>query len=279
MPSQKKVDIVTDLVNLIDKSSVVGIANLYKLPSKQLFQIKQSMKGKATIRAAKKSLIKLALSQSKKKDIEKLLEFVKDGQPAFLFTNDNPFALGRIVETAKSKAAAKAGDTATSDILVKAGPTSLPAGPAISDLTKAGMPAGVEGGKIAIKKDTIIAKRGDKITKEMADALGKLGIEPMEIGLDLLGVLDNGIIFNRDILFIPQQKYVDDLKQAYINALNLSVNANHFTKDNMSLFIGKAHREAMNLAVNSGVANKETIGMLLSKAQREALALNSLVKE
>ena len=83
----------------------------------------------------------------------------------------------------------------------------MAAGPAIGELQKAGIPASVEGGKIAVKKDTVVVRAGEKISKEVADALAKLGIEPMEIGLDLLAVLDGGTIYKKDILFIPKEKF------------------------------------------------------------------------
>ncbi|HLD57816.1 MAG TPA: 50S ribosomal protein L10, partial [archaeon] len=164
------------------------------------------------------------------------------------------------------------------DILIPAGPTSLPAGPAIGDLQKAGIPASVEGAKIAVKKDTVVVKAGQTISKEVAGALAKLGIEPMEIGLDLLAVLDNGTIYKKDILFIPREKYVDDLKSAYLNALNLSVGIDFVVKENVKFFISKAYKNALNLAVNGKIVNEESIKYLLQKANAEMQTLQSKIK-
>ena len=277
MPSQKKIETLKELKALIEKQQILGVLNMYKLPGKQLFAIKEKLRGKAKVKVAKKSLIELALKDSKKEGIHKLNEFLKE-QPAFLFSDQNPFDLAAILIASKSKAAAKPGDIAPSDIMVPAGLTSLPAGPAIGDLQKAGLPASVEGGKIAIKKDTVIVKAGGKISKEVADAMAKLGIEPMEIGLDLLAVLDSGTIYKKDILFIPRAKYVDDLKTAYLNAFNLSVGIEFVTKDNVKIFLSNAHKDALNLAVNGKVVNEESIKYLLQKANAEMKTLESKVK-
>ncbi len=277
MVSIKKQQTVKELKEFIEKHQIVGVVNMYKLPGKQLFSIKEKLKGKAKVKVAKKSLIELALKGVKKEGISKLLEFLKE-QPALLFSDQNPFDLAAVLTASKSKAAAKAGDIAPADVLVSAGPTSLPAGPAIGELQKAGIPATVEGAKISVKKDTIIVKAGEKISKEVAAAMAKLGIEPMEIGLDLLAVLDGGTIYKKDILFIPKEKYLDDLKTAYLNALNLSVGIDFVTKDNVKIFISKAYKNALNLAVNGKVVNEESIKYLLQKANAEMQTLSSKIK-
>ncbi len=277
MVSTKKQEVVKELKALIEKQQIVGVVNMHKLPGRQLFSIKEKLKGKAKVKVAKKSLILLALKGAKKQGIEGLEALLKE-QPALLFSDQNPFDLAAILTASKSKASAKAGDIAPSDILISAGPTSLAAGPAIGELQKAGIPASVEGGKIAVKKDTIVVRAGEKISKEVADALAKLGIEPMEIGLDLLAVLDGGTIYKKDILFIPKEKYLDDLKTAYLNALNLSVGIEFVSKDNVKIFISQAYKKALNLAVNGKIMTPESIKYLLQKANAEMQTLQSKVK-
>ena len=278
MVNQKKIETMKEMDDYFKNYSVIGILNIYKLPSRQLYQMKQKLKGKAKIKIAKKTLLERALKNSGKKGLEKLFEQMGT-QPGLLFTNSNPFELARVIDASKSKTTAKPGDIATADIMVPAGPTSLPAGPAISEMTKAGIPAGVEGGKIVVKADKVIVKKGEVVKKEVADALAKLNIEPMEIGLDLTAVWDNGVVYTKDILFVPLEKYVEDVKTAYRNAFNLAYNAKYYTKDNGALFIAEAYKNALNLAVNSGIITKESLGHILAKAQAQAVALKKLVKE
>ncbi len=277
MVSEKKIQSVKDLVSKVEKYPVIGILNMHKLPGKQLHAIKEKMKGKAQIKMAKKKLVLKVLKDSKKKGVIDLEKYLKE-QPAFLFTNTNPFELAKTLTASKSKAAAKPGDIAPIDIMVSAGPTTLPPGPAISELQKAGIPAGVEGGKVAVKKDTVIVKAGETIKKEVADVLLKLNIEPMEIGVDLLGVCDNGTIYDKTILFIPTEKYLEDLKTGFGYGLSLSVKINYYTKDNIKIFLSKAHGESYSLAVKAGYLTKDTIGPILARAKAEAQAIQKHIK-
>lgn len=277
MVSEKKIQSVKELGSMLEKYSVVGILNMHKLPGRQLHFIKEKMRGKAEIKMAKKKLVFKALKDSKKTGVTGLERYLKE-QPAFLFTNTNPFELAKTLNASKSKAPAKPGDIAPADITVNAGPTSLPPGPAISELQKAGIPAGVEGGKVAVKKDTVVVKAGQEIKKEVADILLKLGIEPMEIGIDLLGVFDNGTIYDKAILFVPPEKYLDDLKAGFVCGLNLSVKINYYTRDNIKIFLSRAHSEGCSLAVKAGYLTKDTVGPILAKAKAEADALQKHIK-
>lgn len=272
MVSERKKQIVKEVEQQIEKYPVVGILDMYKLPARQLKEIKENLRGKAVIRMVKKKLIKIVLEKSKKEGVKDLEALIR-GQPALLFSESNPFELARILEKSKTPAPAKSGDIAPKNILISAGPTSLMAGPAVGELQKVGLPAAVEEGKIIIKKDTVVAKEGDEISKELADALSKLGVEPMEIGLDLIAVWDNGLIYKKDILFVPLEKYEEDVRQASLNAFNLSVNINYFTPDNIIIFLSKASQEADSLAIEAGVLTKDTIKPLLAKANAEAEAV------
>ncbi len=53
MVSAKKKETLKSLVQQIEKSPVVGILDMHKLPSKQLHQIKEQLKGRASIRLVK----------------------------------------------------------------------------------------------------------------------------------------------------------------------------------------------------------------------------------
>src|SRR3989344_6758398 len=191
MVNEIKLKVVEDVGKEIEKHSVIGILNLHKLPSRELMNIKQKLKGKAKVRVVKRRLIKIALEKSKK-DLKGLVPVMK-GQPALLLSNSNPFELAAVMQKSKSKAFASAGDIAPDEIVVPAGPTSLPAGPAIGELQRAKITAAVENGKIVVKKDSVVAKKGDVLSPEVAAVITKLGIQPMEIGLDLLVAWDQGL--------------------------------------------------------------------------------------
>jgi large subunit ribosomal protein L10 len=278
MVSEKKTRILKEVKKQMKEYPVIGILNMHKLPGRQLHEIRHKLIGKAVIRMVKKRLIKLAIKDAKLPGIEKLDEFV-EGEAALLLSSENPFKLAQVISASKSKAPAKAGDKAPYDLMVPGGPTSLMAGPVIGELQRVKIPAAVEDGKIAIKKDTVVAKAGDTITADLAGILAKLGIEPMEIGLDLVAVWEQGYLYPKDLLFIPADKYIDDLKRAAGQAFNMTLNVGYLTPYNVELLLAKGHNEAKSLATEMGFLTKDTLRPLLAKADAQANILKSKIKE
>ena len=278
MVSEKKKQKLKEVRQELKKYQVIGIIDMYKLPARQLYEIKKKLREDAIIKMVKKRLIKLALKDCGLKGIEELDRYVK-GEPALMLSNTSPFKLAKIIDTSKSKAFAKAGDISPADIVVRAGPTSLPPGPVIGELQRVKIPASVEGEKISIRQDTIVARKGDAIEKPLADVLAKLGVEPIEIGLNLLAVWEDGYVYVQELLFTPAEKYINDLKAAGMHAFNLAFSANYYTKENIELFLSKAHQEAYALALEADIQTDETIKPLLAKAKAQADALRGMAKE
>ncbi len=278
MVSKQNIASLTKATEQVNKYSVVGILDMHKMPAGQLFAIRNKLRGKATITMYRKRVLERALAASKHKDVARLTQRIQ-GEPALLLSNENPFKLARVIATAKSPAKAKAGDIAPYEIIIHAGPTPLPPGPAIGDLQKLKLPVGVEGDKIAVKADTVVAKKGDVISRQLADVLGKLNITPMEVSLNLVAAWENGIIYNSDVMFVPQEEYMNRVLFAGTAAFNLSVFIGYPTSQNIRALIGKANRQAKALSVEAGIPTKDTIGALLAKGQAIGTEVKKHVKE
>ncbi|NIO21498.1 MAG: 50S ribosomal protein L10 [Candidatus Aenigmarchaeota archaeon] len=278
MVSERKKEKVKKLEEELKKYPVIGLLDMFKLPSRQLQEMRDKLKGRGKIRMVRKSIMKRALENVDKKGIKELEKKIEN-QPALLFSDADPFDLARIIESSKSFAAAKEGDVAPKDIIVKAGKTNLKAGPVIGELQRVKIPAGVEGENIIVKEDVVVVRYGETIEKGVADVLMKLGVEPIEISLNLLAVWDHGVIYPKEILFIPLEKYENDVRIAYQNAFNLSLNIGFVTKDNVPFLLSKAYSEAMILAREAGLVTKETVGGLLARAHSQMLALKGKIPE
>lgn len=272
MVSEKKKLAVEQLKSEFKKYPVIGIVDMYKLPAKQLQEIKDSLRGRAVIRMAKKSAIKLAIEGAGISGLSSLEKEIRN-LPALLLSDVDPFELARVIDSSKSSVAAKAGDIATKEIVIKAGPTSLKPGPVIGELQRIKLPAGVDGDKITIKKDTVVVKEGEQISKPVADVLMKLGIEPLEISLNLVAVYDRGTIYGKSILFIPREKYESDMINAYRCAFSLALNIGHMTEATLPILLAKAYREAMSLALEANIVTKDNVEMMLAKANAQMAAL------
>jgi large subunit ribosomal protein L10 len=270
MLKQQKVDDVEKIKRLMESHSVVGVLNMHKLPARQLQEIRHSIGAK--IKMSKRSLILRALESSDKKGINKMKDRI-NGPSALLFTNENPFRLFRILKENRSPAAAKAGDVPNKDIIIQKGSTGLPPGPAISTLTKIGLKASVQNGKIAVLQDKTVTKAGDTITEDVAAVLGLLKVEPLEIGLDLAFVYEDGMIYDRSVLDVSVESYIEDFQRCAQHGINLSVNTNYPTKQTIELMIQKTFIEAKAVCVDANILEKDFIDEVLKKAIRQSLAL------
>ena len=190
MPKEKskrkeKENTVHEVSELIKNSSTIGIVELRNLPDRQLQKIKKALRGNATFKVLKNTLIKKAFEKAgiARELIEKL-----DGPTAVIFTNMNPFKLYKMIKQNKGKAAAKPGQTAPFDIIVPAGETSLPPGPALSELKAGGIDARIQNGKVVVGKESVVAKQGERVSPNAAKALQQLGIEPIEVGMSVSAV-------------------------------------------------------------------------------------------
>lgn len=269
MVSEKKKHMVKQVGKQLGEYSVVGILDMHKLPARQLHEIRNKLRGQAVIRMVKKRLIQRAMEKQNLGDLAKRIQ----GEPALFLTKENPFKMARVLQKSKSPAPAKPGDIAPREIIIPAGPTNLSPGPVIGELQKVKIPAGVEGEKIVVKKDTVLVKEGDEITPDIAAVLSKLEIQPMEVGLNLVAVWEEGTVYDKDILFIPEDHYPNQITEAVSRAQALSIAVNYITRETIPILVGKAHREAAALALAANVVTPDTIGPLLAKAQRKAAAL------
>jgi len=266
---------VEEIKKMLNEHKALGIANLQKVRAAQLQEMKKKLKDVANIRVIKNTLMRRAVAECKEKPGLDKLESLLSGSNIFLFTDLNPFRLSLLLEKGRVKTTAKAGDTAAMDVIVPAGNTGQPPGPIISQLNSVGLPTRIEAGSVWINKDTMVAKKGDVINPRLAGVLSKLGIKPVEVGLTLKSVYENGLLIMDDQLHIDLDGFRRNLIEASSDALNLSLNASYATPDNASLLLQTAHREAFNLALNAGIPTSETIGDLLRKAYAEASSLNA----
>jgi large subunit ribosomal protein L10 len=245
---------------------------------KQVQNIKKKLKGLGIIKMAKNSTIRLSLINSGKPGLAKLAEYIK-GPTALIFSEINGFKLMKFIKENKTKAYAKAGMKAESDIIIPAGNTGFQPGPMITELNELGLKTKVVSGTIWIAQDTTIVKAGEEISRKIAQLLVKLNIQPVSIGLELTAVYESGLILTKSDLDIDVEDIKNKIQQAYVSTYNLSLNIGYPTKENITQLILKAYMEAYNLTRNSKIILPETIEELLLTAHNEANTLYNTLKE
>lgn len=270
---------VERFAKLIKEYPIIGVVNMENLPAPQLQKMRAQLRDKITLLMTKRRLLNLAIDKCKedKKGIEGIKSHL-GGMPAIIFTKENPFMLCKTLQKNKSKAPAKPGQIAPSDIIIPAGSTPFQPGPVIGELSLIGVKSGVEGGKVVIKKDSVVAKKGEVIKPEVASMLTRLGIQPMEIGLDLVAMYENGEIFTKDILSIDEQEYLNNIAQAALWSINLAIEIAYPTKETTEMLVAKAFNEAKALALEQNIMSDVVAEELVSKAERQMLSLKTEAK-
>jgi len=272
----QKAEEVEEIRKMVQRHKALGVASLQKVRAAQLQELKKKLKDIAHVQVIKNTLMKRALTPElkDKPNLEKLEGFL-GGSNIFLFTDLNPFKLALLLERGRVVTTAKAGDIAAIDVIVPAGNTGLPPGPIISQLGSVGLPTRIEAGSVWVNRDTLVAKKGDVIDSRLASVLSKLGIKPVEVGLIIKAIYENGLVFTEDQLHLDLDAFKRNIMEAQSNAFNLSINAAYPISENISLLVQTAHRRAMSLALNAAIPTSETIGDLLRKAHMEGLSLSA----
>jgi len=277
--SEYKIKKVEELAGLMTEYPVVGVVNMGGIPARQLQRMRALLRGDVAIRMSKKSLMHHALEKVEKK--EKTLGLLGDhihGQPAYIFSKINPFKLYKILESNKATTPIKGNAVAPLEIRVQEGETPFPPGPILGELQQVGIPTAIVGGKIAIKEDTVVARAGDKVSPKLAEMLARLGIEPMEIGLDLIAVHEKGTLFLPETLAIDEEKVLENLRSTFARAVSLSFESGYLTQKTAPLVVSRVFRQAKALAMEANLFVPAVMTEFVSKAYGQMLSLASLLE-
>ena len=268
---------VKEITDLLLNNKVIAIVEVGGIPAPQMQQMRKNLRPVATIRSAKNTLIIKAIDEAEKKvkGISGLKESVA-GQSAIIVTNANPFKLFAQIKATRTMAPARGGETAAHDIIVKEGDTPFKPGPIVGELQKVGIPAAIQEGKVVIKSDKLLVPQGQKIPAEVAQALTRLEIFPIDIGMSLHAVFEDGNIFKPEILDVSVDEFVERMRQASSNAFNLAIEVGWTNQLTIKPLVMKAYLDALALATERGIVNKETVKNLLLKAHANMLALKKI---
>lgn len=272
IPQWKK-DEIKEIIENVHSHKVTGIVDVRGVPADAIQKMRQKLRGSVSMKMVRNTLTAIAFN-SLPQD-EKAREMAKyiDGQIVLVYTNANPFKLYKLLEATKSKAPAKGGDTAPADVSVSKGPTSFKPGPIVGELQQAGIPAGIEGGKVVIKGSKVVIRKGEKFSPKLAEMLTRLEIFPMEIGLNLKAVIEGNTIYMPSELSVNEEQLMSQFTQAAREAFNLSMEAGIANKDTIIPLIQKSVMESKALAVNAPIFEKDVMDMILSKAEAEMLSV------
>ncbi|MGI0054662.1 MAG: 50S ribosomal protein L10 [Thermoplasmata archaeon] len=256
-------------------TALVGVRGV---PASALQKMRRELRDRGhPIVLAPNSTIRHAVERAteERPELRPLLDHVED-QTAVLAAQGNPFSLYRELAQTRSPTPARGGEIAPNDIEVPAGTTSFKPGPIVGELQHAGFPAAIEKGKVVLKKDVLIVKAGQPISREVAGLLTRMEIFPLEVGLELRAVVDGATFYPSSVLSVDLDARRREVLLAYRRALGVALEIAYPTAETIPLLIAKAHRGALAVAVAAGYPTKEALPHLLARAVREAHAVESL---
>jgi len=268
---QVKARILSELENLLREYKFFLVADLVKIGSSELQAMRRMLRGIAVLKVARNRLVEKAIERVHNTKIE------LTGQNIFIFTNKNPYELYLFLQKNKILTEAQPGIVAPKDIIVNEGNTGLTPGPVLSKFSKLKVPTRIVEGSVWIAKDTVVAKKGEIISKEVVELLNLLGIKPIETTLNLKFVFDGKSLLRE--ITIDLDKIKEEIMKAHQDSLNLAIQASLPIREVMPILISKAYLDYLKIADNLVLPEKEILERNLVKAESLAKAVYEKVKD
>jgi len=210
-----KANYFVKLTTLLDEYPKCFIVEADNVGSKQMQQIRISLRGQAVVLMGKNTMMRKAIRghMENNPNLERLLPHIKNNV-GFVFTKEDLTYVRDLLLSNKVRAPAKAGALAPLDVIVPAQNTGM--GPEKTSFFQAlSIPTKITRGTIEIVQDVHLIKTGDKVGMSEATLLNMLKISPFTYGLVVQKVYDAGSVFDPEILDISD----DDLRARFMDGV------------------------------------------------------------
>ena len=217
------------LNELIDSYSSIFVVNIDNVSSQQMHQIRQSLRGEATVLMGKNTMVRRALRQviSERPEFERLVPYVR-GNVGFVFTSGDLKEVRDKVISNRVAAPARAGAYAPVDIYVPAGNTGMEPGKT-SFFQALGVPTKIARGTIEIVSDVRVVESGNRVGQSESALLNLLNISPFTYGMTVVQIFDNGQVFASDVLDVSEEELVGRFTQGIQQVASISLALNYPT--------------------------------------------------
>ncbi|XP_072271585.1 large ribosomal subunit protein uL10 [Pyxicephalus adspersus] len=239
------------IIQLLDdypKCFIVGADNV---GSKQMQQIRMSLRGKAVVLMGKNTMMRKAIRGHLENNpaLEKLLSHIK-GNVGFVFTKEDLTEVRDMLLANKVPASARAGAIAPCDVTVPAQNTGL--GPEKTSFFQAlGITTKISRGTIEILSDVQLIRTGDKVGASEATLLNMLNISPFSFGLIIQQVYDNGSIYSPEVLDITEDALRTRFLEGVRNVASVCLQIGYPTIASVPHSIINGYKRVLALAVET----------------------------
>jgi len=262
-----KTNYFTKIIQLLDEYPKCFLVDADNVGSKQMQQIRISLRGHAVVLMGKNTMMRKAIRGHlpNNPQLELMLPHIR-GNIGFVFTKEDLVSIRDMLLANKVKAPARAGAIAPVDVTIPAQNTGM--GPEKTSFFQAlSIPTKITKGTIEIINDVHLIKVGDKVGMSEATLLNMLGVSPFTYGLVVRKVYDSGSIFDPTILDITD----DDLKMSIMGGIR-NVAA-------VSLAIGYPTLASVPHSIVNGLKNLLSIAAVTDITFKEAETLKEFLAD
>lgn len=245
------------LVQLLDeypKCFIVGVDNV---GSRQMQQIRLSLRKHAVLLMGKNTMIRKAIRGHMENNpaLEKIIPHIR-GNVGFVFTKEDLVDVRDKIIDNKVKAPARAGAIAPCDVLLQPQNTGL--GPEKTSFFQAlQIPTKISKGTIEILNEIHLIKRDDKVGASEATLLNMLNVSPFTYGLKIRQVYDSGTVFSPEILDITSEDLRAKFMEGVMNIASVSLEIGYPTLASVPHSIVNGLKNLIAVAVETDIMFKE----------------------
>ena len=233
---------------------IVGADNV---GSRQMQQIRISLRGRAQVLMGKNTMIRKALRTyiTSMPHLEKLLPHIR-GNIGFIFTNEDLIEIRDLVKANSVAAPAKAGGLAPCDVTVPKQNTGL--GPEKTSFFQAlSIGTKITRGTIEILSDVHLIKKGTRVGASEATLLQMLKIMPFAYSLVIQQIFDDGAVFPPSVLDIKEEDLLKKFMEGVAAVASVSLAISYPTVVSVPHSIANGFKNVLAIAVATDITFKE----------------------
>lgn len=239
---------------LLEEYPRIFIVGADNVRSKQMQQIRVSLRGIAEILMGKNTMMNKAIRGqiANNPALEKLLPHIK-GNVGLVFSKEDPVLVRDKLLENKVAAPARAGAIAPCDVIVEAQNTGM--GPEKTSFFQAlNISTKIAKGAIEIVSNVHLIHAGDKVGQSEATLLQMLGVMPFAYGLVVENIYDNGAVFAPEVLDITDEQLLSKFQLGISNVAAVSLQIGYCTQASVPHSIINGFKNVLAVAVETDIS-------------------------
>jgi len=243
------------MTELLTTYKNIMLCNIDHVGSKQMQQIRISLRGRGCMLMGKKTLMRKIIKDQIKLGNSKLNALLEPENlliknTGLIFCNDDLVGVRKLIEGNKVPAPAKANSFAQCEVIIPAGPTGMDPGQT-AFFQALNIPTKIVKGAVEIVSDVGLLKKGDKVSQSHSVLLARLKITPFAYSIKIHTVYEDGTVYDVKVL----DTTAADLLARFSNSANivaaLSLKLKYPTQASIPHSIIRAFQAILGVAIST----------------------------